>query len=79
MPASRFSSPILERSFADWSAHDRRQPQRAVPVTQAAAPLMRDNGGGAIVNVTSISGLRGSTLRVAYGTSKAGLAHLTKQ
>ena len=47
--------------------------------TQAAAPLMRDNGGGAIVNITSISGLRASTLRIAYGTSKAGLAHLTKQ
>jgi len=32
-----------------------------------------------VVNITSISGLRASTLRVAYGTSKAGLAHLTKQ
>ena len=47
--------------------------------TQRAVPLMRDHGGGAIVNITSISGLRASTLRVAYGTSKAGLAHLTKQ
>ena len=36
-------------------------------------------GGGSIVNITSISGLRASTLRVAYGTSKAGLMHLTKQ
>jgi len=35
--------------------------------------------GGSIVNITSISGLRASALRVAYGTSKAGLAHLTKQ
>ena len=34
---------------------------------------------GSIVNITSISGLRASTLRTAYGTSKAGLAHLTKQ
>ena len=47
-------------------------------MTQAAAPLMRETG-GAIVNITSISSLRASTLRVAYGTSKAGLAHLTKQ
>jgi NADP-dependent 3-hydroxy acid dehydrogenase YdfG len=35
--------------------------------TQAAAPLIRDSGGGAIVNITSISGLRASTLRTAYG------------
>ena len=40
---------------------------------------MRDSGGGAIVNITSISGFRASTLRVAYGTSKAALAHLTRQ
>ena len=47
--------------------------------TQAAAPLMQQGGGGAVVNIASISGLRASTLRVAYGTSKAGLIHLTKQ
>ena len=47
--------------------------------TQAAAPLMLENGGGAVVNIASISGLRASTLRVAYGTSKAALIHLTKQ
>ncbi|WP_299848029.1 SDR family NAD(P)-dependent oxidoreductase [uncultured Roseovarius sp.] len=34
---------------------------------------------GAIVNIASISGLRASTLRVAYGTSKAGVMHLTLQ
>jgi len=34
---------------------------------------------GAVVNIASISGLRASTLRVAYGTSKAGVIQLTKQ
>jgi len=71
--------PILDVTYEDW--------QRVLAVnltgpflcTQAAAPLLRDSGGGAIVNITSISGLRASTLRTAYGTSKAGLAHLTKQ
>jgi NAD(P)-dependent dehydrogenase (short-subunit alcohol dehydrogenase family) len=32
-----------------------------------------------VVNIASISGLRASTLRVAYGTSKAAIIHLTKQ
>ena len=71
--------PLLEVTLEEW--------QRVLAVnltgpflmTQAVAPIMRDQGGGAIVNITSISGLRASTLRVAYGTSKAGLAHLTKQ
>ena len=47
--------------------------------TQAAAPVMLRGGGGSVVNIASISGLRASTLRVAYGTSKAALIHLTKQ
>ena len=34
---------------------------------------------GVIVNIASISGLRASTLRVAYGTSKAAVMHLTQQ
>ncbi|MGB1208058.1 MAG: SDR family oxidoreductase, partial [Paracoccaceae bacterium] len=34
---------------------------------------------GAVVNIASISGLRASTLRVAYGTSKAAVIQLTKQ
>jgi len=32
-----------------------------------------------LVNIGSISGLRASTLRVAYGTSKAAVIQLTKQ
>jgi NAD(P)-dependent dehydrogenase (short-subunit alcohol dehydrogenase family) len=46
-------------------------------LTKAAVPLMRK--GAAIVNVTSISGLRASALRIAYGTSKAALEHMTRQ
>jgi NAD(P)-dependent dehydrogenase (short-subunit alcohol dehydrogenase family) len=47
-------------------------------VSQAAVPALKESK-GAIVNIASISGLRASTLRVAYGTSKAGVIHLTKQ
>jgi len=47
-------------------------------MSQAATPALK-MAGGAIVNVASISGLRASTLRVAYGTSKAAVIHLTKQ
>jgi len=71
--------PIMQTSFADWSRVLAVNLNGPFLMTQAAVSLLRDNGGGAIVNVTSISGLRASTLRVAYGTSKAGLAHLTKQ
>ncbi len=71
--------PILEVTLDDWQKVMAVNLTGPFLMTQATAPLMRDQGGGAIVNITSISGLRASTLRVAYGTSKAGLAHLTKQ
>jgi NAD(P)-dependent dehydrogenase (short-subunit alcohol dehydrogenase family) len=72
-------TPLLETTDADWSRVLAVNLTGPFVCTKAAAPLMREHGGGAIVNITSISGLRASTLRSAYGTSKAGLAHLTKQ
>jgi NAD(P)-dependent dehydrogenase (short-subunit alcohol dehydrogenase family) len=72
-------APLLETSNADWSRILEVNLTGPFLCTKAAAPLLREHGGGAIVNITSISAVRASTLRSAYGTSKAGLAHLTKQ
>ena len=72
-------APLLETSDEDWSRVLSVNLTGPFICTKAAAPLMREHGGGAIVNITSISAVRASTLRSAYGTSKAGLAHLTKQ
>ncbi len=71
--------PILETTPEEWSRVLAVNLGGPFLATQAAAPVMAETGGGAVVNITSISGLRASTLRVAYGTSKAALAHLTKQ
>ena len=46
--------------------------------SQAVIPHLKKSS-GAIVNIASISGLRASTLRTAYGTSKAAVIHLTRQ
>lgn len=71
--------PLLETTPVEWARVLAVNLTGPFLSTRAAAPVMARTGGGAIVNITSISGLRASTLRVAYGTSKAGLAHLTKQ
>jgi NAD(P)-dependent dehydrogenase (short-subunit alcohol dehydrogenase family) len=71
--------PLLETTLEEWNRVLAVNLTGPFLATQLAAPLMADAGGGAIVNITSISGLRASTLRVAYGTSKAALGHLTKQ
>jgi len=71
--------PIAETSFEEWRQVMGTNLDGAFLCTQACAPIMSKTGGGSIVNIASISGLRASTLRVAYGTSKAALIHLTKQ
>ncbi|HUS96760.1 MAG TPA: SDR family oxidoreductase [Hyphomicrobiaceae bacterium] len=47
-------------------------------VGRAAARRMRERKAGAIVNIASISGLRGSKGRAAYGASKGAVVTLTQ-
>ena len=70
---------IGQTTWADWRYVMDTNLDGAFLCTQACAPVMLRNGGGAVVNIASISGLRASTMRVAYGTSKGALIHLTKQ
>ena len=69
--------PILETTAAEWARVLDVNLTGPFLCSRQAVPLM--TAGGAIVNIASISGQRASTLRVAYGTSKAALMHLTKQ
>jgi meso-butanediol dehydrogenase / (S,S)-butanediol dehydrogenase / diacetyl reductase len=71
--------PILKTSFAEFQRVLSVNLNGAFLCTHACAPYMIKAGAGAVVNIASISGLRASTLRVAYGTSKGALIHLTKQ
>lgn len=43
-----------------------------------AARRMQSRGRGAIVNIASVSGIRGNAGRVAYGASKAGVIMMTQ-
>ena len=47
-------------------------------VGQRAARAMRDSGGGAILNIASVSGVIGNVGRSAYGASKGGVVLLSK-
>lgn len=71
--------PILQTSHEEWRQVMSVNLDGAFYCAQAVAPHMAANAGGCIVNIGSISGLRASTLRVAYGTSKAAICQLTRQ
>jgi len=45
---------------------------------KAVAPVMKAQGGGRIVNISSIAGLSPTGSSIAYAVSKAGLIHLTR-
>ncbi len=70
--------PIETTSFEEWRETMASNLDGTFLVSQAVTPALKQTR-GCIVNIASISGLRASTLRVAYGTSKAALIHLTKQ
>ena len=70
--------PIEHTTFERWRRVMETNLDGPFLVTQAATPALKATR-GAIVNIASISGLRASTLRVAYGTSKAGVIQLTLQ
>ena len=68
---------VEETSAEEW---DRIQDVNSKGVflgVKAAIPAMREAGGGSIVNISSIAGLRGST-STAYGASKGLVRLLTK-
>ena len=69
---------VGETDFAMWRRVMDTNLDGVFLTSQAAIPLLARQG-GAIVNIASISGLRASTLRIAYGTSKAAVIQLTLQ
>lgn len=70
--------PMEETTFARWKRVMSTNLDGPFLMTQAATTALKASK-GAIVNIASISGLRASTLRIAYGTSKAAVIQLTLQ
>jgi len=70
--------PMEDTTYARWKRVMANNLDGPFLMTQAATPALKASK-GAIVNIASISGLRASTLRIAYGTSKAAVIQLTLQ
>ena len=72
------TGPALEQGIEDFDAVLDVNLRGAWLVARAVAPLMRERGGGSIVNVASILGLRVAGNVAPYAISKAGLVQMTK-
>lgn len=72
------NKPITELSEAEW--------EQCMAVTfkgvwlcmKHQLPLIEASGGGAIVNIASVSGIRGEAFQSAYAAAKGGVITLTK-
>jgi 3alpha(or 20beta)-hydroxysteroid dehydrogenase len=72
------TAPILEMSLDDYLAVIKVNQVGTWLGMRAVAPAIRDAGGGAIVNVSSIGGLKGIPNMSAYVSSKFAVRGMTK-
>lgn len=69
---------ISEIDLAVWDRLYRLNVRSTIVACRAAIPAMRAQGHGSIVNMASISGLRGDPGWAAYNAAKAGIISLTQ-
>ena len=69
---------LVKMSDVEWQQVVNVNLSGAFYVIRALAPAIRNFGGGHIVNITSINGLRGKFGQANYSAAKAGLIGLTK-
>ena len=72
------SGSILQASDADWELAFNLNARSQFWTIRAALPKMLAHGGGSIINVASVCGLKGLANRFVYGASKAAVIGLTK-
>ncbi|AHG64612.1 SDR family NAD(P)-dependent oxidoreductase [Advenella mimigardefordensis] len=74
----RVHKRVLEHTLDDW--HHTLNVNCAAPLLacQAAAKIMREHGGGSIINIASQMAEVTSPFRVAYCASKAALVQMTR-
>ena len=74
----RVHKRVLEHTLADWEHTFRINCTAPLLAGQAVADLMRNHGGGSIVNIASQMAEVTHPLRVAYCASKAALVQMTR-
>jgi NAD(P)-dependent dehydrogenase (short-subunit alcohol dehydrogenase family) len=71
-------SVAIELPLEEWRQTFLTNTEAVFVVAKAAAQRMAKAGGGSIINIASITGLRPGPAASAYGASKAAIIHLTE-
>ena len=70
---------VIDTPESDWDETLRVNAKGVFMMSKAVLPHMIRQGGGAVINMSSITGLVGLPVRPAYCASKGAVAILTKQ
>lgn len=70
--------PLVEVDELDWDLTMDTNIKGLFLCCKYAIPTMLASGAGSILNIASMSGIRGVAYSVPYAVSKAGVIHLTK-
>ena len=73
-----FMVPVADMRFSGWEKTMRLNLDATVRMIQAVLPHMQGHPHGSIVNVSSVTGLRGSPFMSHYGAAKAAVISLTQ-
>ena len=69
---------ILDFTLEDWRRQQAINLDGVFLGMKHAIPAMRDAGGGSVINMSSVAGLKGSANLSAYNATKGGVRLLTK-
>jgi NAD(P)-dependent dehydrogenase (short-subunit alcohol dehydrogenase family) len=72
------SGPVVEMSLADWRRQTAVNLDGVFLGVKHGLPLLRRSGGGSIVNVSSIAGIKASANAAGYCATKAAVRQFTK-
>ena len=70
--------PIHEYTLAEWHRVLDTNLTSAFLCSHAAYPLMKQAGGGKVINIGSMMSIFGASFAPAYGSSKGGIVQLTR-
>lgn len=75
---NRFTVPLTEARLSGWAKNLRLNLESVAHACQEILPVMYDQNSGSVINISSVTALRGAPGMSHYAAAKAGVVSLTQ-